>query len=67
MKEVRFSYKDFCEAAIARLKVLHPEVQFATKVEYIKKYAYEPEGRYENYFEVPDEVCFIMKTTEDII
>lgn len=56
-KEIRFSYEDFCAAAVERLTELHPEIAGA-KVEYIKHSNYEPEGRYETFYELPDEVAF---------
>jgi hypothetical protein len=58
-KEIRISFDDFCAAAIEALEVLHPELKGA-KVEYIKKYGYEPEGRYDVFYERPDEVSFTV-------
>jgi lipocalin len=58
-KEIRISYDDSCAAAIKELEKVHPEIKGA-KVEYIKKYSYEPEGRYDVFYERPDEVAFIV-------
>lgn len=58
-KEIRISYKDFCKLAIERMVEMHSEL-LGAKVEYIKSYSYEPEGRYEEFYEKPDEVAFTI-------
>ena len=58
-KEIRFSFVEFCKAAIERLTELNPEIKGA-KVEYIKKYGHDPEGRFDEFYDTPDEVAFTL-------
>jgi len=60
-KEIRFSFDDFCSAAIRKLSEENPELQNA-KVEYIKVYGMEPEGRYDVFYESPDQVAFTVES-----